>query len=96
MWALPAIGLSPSPSNMMNIIFTFGTDPKEALMTIDSAIALVTGADRSIGVAFTRGMLRTTSARAVPEARRDFSGIVINVGENQQYSKSPVPLFHSP
>jgi len=64
-------------------------------MNMNNAIPLVTGADRSIGVAFTRGTLRTTSARSVPEARQDFSGFVINVGENQQYSKSPVPLFHS-
>jgi NAD(P)-dependent dehydrogenase (short-subunit alcohol dehydrogenase family) len=55
-------------------------------MNIDNAIALVTGANRSIGVALTRGTLRTASARAVPEAPQDFSGFVINVGENQQYS----------
>jgi hypothetical protein len=56
-------------------------------MNIDNAIALVTGANRSIGVAFTRGTLRTTSARAVPEAQQDFSGYVIKAGENQQYSR---------
>ena len=33
-------------------------------MNMNNAIALVTGADRNIGVAFTRGTLRTASARS--------------------------------
>src|ERR1700730_13898075 len=74
MWALPAIGLSPSPSNMMIIIFTFEQTPKEALMNINNAIALVTGANRSIGVAFTRELL-ARGARKVYAGARDPSTV---------------------
>ena len=57
-------------------------------MKIDNAIALVTGANCSIGVAFTRELL----ARGAPKVHagaRDPSTVTQPLGENQQYSSRP-------
>ena len=54
-------------------------------MNINNAIALVTGANRSIGVAFTRELL----ARGAPKlyaGARDPSTVTQPLGENQQHS----------
>ena len=60
---------------MIYIIFTFPPpDPKETPMKIDNAIALVTGANRGIGLAFTRALL-ARGARKVYAGARDPSTV---------------------
>ena len=62
-------------------------------MNINNAIALVTGANRSIGVAFTRELL----ARGAPKVyagARDPSTVTQPRWREPAVFNSPVPLFH--
>jgi NAD(P)-dependent dehydrogenase (short-subunit alcohol dehydrogenase family) len=54
-------------------------------MKTANAIALVTGANRGIGLAFTRELL-ARGARKVYAGARDPSTVTQPLGENQQYS----------
>src|SRR6185437_322322 len=72
---------SHSPPNMMSVIFTGRrlNLSQEIFMKIANAVALVTGANRGIGLAFTRALLargaRKRGARKVYAGARDPSTI---------------------
>jgi NAD(P)-dependent dehydrogenase (short-subunit alcohol dehydrogenase family) len=61
---------------MTNIIFTIHPHPKEPIMKIHNAVALVTGANRGIGLAFTRELL-ARGARKVYAGARDPSSVTL-------------------